>query len=392
MDNKVGLSFKIFFFFKYMGQGVLYPFLVIFLNDKGIGGAELGLLLTLLPLGKVALAPVFIYFCDLYRIHKPMLVISLLLNTLGGYLLFISEAAFASFVFAISMITLGESISDTLGISLALDYLSHWNRQTDYGKWRLWGAVGFMLGSIFLGLYVLEKRLHFVPLVFAFANLAAGVISMAIPKGSAKKPLDWLGGLKMLKRTPSFILLLIGGVFSGMSFNIIQSYYSVYMAGLGALSWMIGVSVALQVVVEIILSANTKNIIDRFPLKFVYLFGFLILPLRNFLYWINTSPIIGLLIQNLHGFFIFSAFITGMIVLERNIKPDWRSTGQSYYNSSIGGLGGMLGSFFAPLIFDNRGISAVWLFSTVIALIGFFLVSRAARGLTTGAVNKIVDQ
>jgi hypothetical protein len=54
MDKKAGLGSKLFFFFKYMGQGVLYPFLVLFLNGKGINGGELGRLLMLLPLGKVA--------------------------------------------------------------------------------------------------------------------------------------------------------------------------------------------------------------------------------------------------------------------------------------------------------------------------------------------------
>ena len=96
MDKKVRLRFETYFFFKYMGQGVLYPFLVLYLTNRGISGAEMGLLLMLMPLGKVVLSPLVGYLCDLYRQHKAVLVASLLLNALGGVLLFRGEATLAA--------------------------------------------------------------------------------------------------------------------------------------------------------------------------------------------------------------------------------------------------------------------------------------------------------
>ena len=377
----MGLGFKVFFFFKYMGQGVLYPFLVLYLNDKGISGAELGLLLTLLPLGKVVIAPLLSYLCDLYRVHKPMLIASMFFNTLGGYLLYHSEDIFLAFILSMTLITLGEAVGDTLGITLALDYLAPRKRQTDYGKWRLWGAVGFMAGSIFLGLYVLEMHIEIVPLIFALTNLGAMLAALVHPRALSKKPQDWLGGLKMLRDVRGFVLLLIGGIFTGLTFNVIQSFYSVYMVELGAANWIVGVGVGLQVVVEILLSANTKKITDRFSLRSVYLLGFLVMPIRTVLYLVNSSPLIGLLIQNLHGLFIFGAFITGILVLDKVLDNEWRSTGQAYYVSAVAGIGAMLGSFVAPLVYDARGISMVWAFATITGVIGFGLVSRATRAL-----------
>jgi PPP family 3-phenylpropionic acid transporter len=384
MDKKVGLGFKIYFFFKYMGQGVLYPFLVLYLTNRGISGAEMGLLLTLLPLGKVALSPLVGYLCDLYRQHKLVLVASLLLNALGGILLFRGEATLAAYALAVGVITLGETSSDTLGVSLSMDYLSGFNRQTDYGRWRLWGAVGYMIGSLALGFYVLDEHLAIVPLVFAGANASAALAAMTLPRGSASKPMDYLGGLKMVKNTAGFVTLLVGMVVSGVAFNIIQSYYAVYMEGIGALGPILGLGVALQVVVEIILSANAKAITDRFSMRPVYLLGFGLLSIRALLLLINRNPVLGLAIQILHGFYIFSAFIIGFIVLEKNLDPEWRSTGQSYYGSAFGGFGGMLGSFIAPIIFDARGINAVWGFTAAAAFAGFLLVRRAAKWLIPG--------
>jgi PPP family 3-phenylpropionic acid transporter len=379
MDEKAGLKFKTFFFFKHVGQGVLYPFMVLYLIDRGISGAEMGMLLMLLPLGKVVLSPAVGYLCDLYRLHKPVLVLSVLLNALGGFFLYIGEPTLAAFLAAVGVITLGETGSDTLSISLAMDYLSQNNRQTDYGRWRLWGAVGYMSGSLALGFFVLDQYLEIMPLVFAGANFIAVLAALMLPKGSGKKPMDYLGGLKMLKKTPSFVTLLIGIMVSGLAFNIVQSYYTVYMDIIGAAGLMLGIGVAWQVVIEIILSANTKAIIDRFSLRHVYLLGFALLPLRALLFLFNRNPVMGLVIQNLHGFYIFSAFIIGFLILDMKLDPEWRSTGQSYYISAFGGFGGMMGMFIAPIIFDAKGIRAVWAFAAAAAFAGFLLIRQAAR-------------
>lgn len=381
MDKNVGLNFKIFYFIKFIGQGVFYPFLVMLLVSKGVSGPALGLLLMIIPFGKVIMQPLSGYLCDLYRIHKSVLLFSVMLNFIGGLFMFICPPVYIFYLLAIVIITLGETSADTLINTLAIDFLARTNRQTDFGRWRLWGAFGYMAGSFFLGFFVLDNTLKLVPIIFAGANIFSLFAAFSLPRASEKKPVDWLGGIKMVTQNPPYILLLLGMVFTGVSFSIIMNYYSVYMKGIGAASWIIGLGVALQTGVEILLSANTKVIIDRFSLRIVFLLGYAVLPLRCFLYFINKNPLIGLAIQNLHGFLIFSAFIVGMIVLDMNLKPEWRSTGQAYYYSAFGGIGAMLGSFIAPLIFDNQGISALWAVAAVIAFIGYGFVNLATRKL-----------
>ncbi len=381
MDKNVGLKFKVYYFIKFIGQGVLYPFLVLLLTSKGVSGSALGLLLMIIPFGKVVLQPISGYLCDLYRIHKPVLLASVALNFIGGMLLFFCPPEFIYYFLAIVIITLGETSADTLINTLAIDYLARSNRQMDFGRWRLWGAFGFMAGSFFLGFFVLDNTLKFVPLVFALANLFALFAAFSLPRASDKKPVDYLGGIKMVTQNSPYALLLVGMVFTGISFSFILNYYSVYMKGIGAASWMIGLGVAIQTGVEILLSANTKAITDRFSIRAVYLLGFAILPIRTLLYLITKNPVIGLAIQNLHGFYIFSAFILGMIVLDMNLKPEWRSTGQAYYYSAFGGVGAMIGAFVAPLIFDGQGISALWAVASAIAFVGYIFVNRATRKL-----------
>ena len=381
MKKNVGLNFKVYYFIKFVGQGVLYPFLVMLLISKNVSGPGLGLLLMAIPFGKMILQPLSGYLCDLYRIHKSILLVSVVLNFIGGLFMFLCPPVYIYYLIAIVIITLGETSADTLINTLAIDYLARTNHQTNFGRWRLWGAFGYMAGSFLLGFFVLDKTLNFVPMIFAGANILSLFAAITLPRASEKKPVDWLGGIKMLTHNPPYVLLLLGMICAGVSFSIIMNYYSVYMKGIGAASWIIGLGVALQTGVEILLSANTKSITERFSLRAVYLLGFALLPVRTLLYFLVKNPVLGLAIQNLHGFYIFSAFIIGMIVLDINLQPEWRSSGQAYYTSAFGGIGAMLGAFIAPLIFENQGISMLWLVASVIAFIGYLFVFQSTRKL-----------
>ena len=381
MKKNIGLNFKVYYFIKFIGQGVLYPYLAMLLISKGVSGSALGLLLMIIPLGKVVLQPLSGYLSDLYRIHKSVLLISVVLNFIGGLFMFLCPPVYIYYLIAMVIITLGETSADTLINTLAIDYLARTDHQTDFGRWRLWGAFGYMAGSFLLGFFVLDNTLKLVPVIFASANFLALFAAISLPRASEKKPVDWLGGIKMVTHNPPYVLLLLGMVCAGVSFSIIMNYYSVYMKGIGAASWVIGLGVALQTGVEILLSANTKAITERFSLRAVYLLGFALLPVRTLLYFLVKNPILGLAIQNLHGFYIFSAFIIGMIVLDKNLQPEWRSSGQAYYGSAFAGIGAMLGAFIAPLIFENQGISVLWLVATVIAFISFLFVLQSTRKL-----------
>jgi len=62
--------------------------LVLLLTSKGGSGSALGLLLMVIPFGKVVLQPLSGYMCDLYRIHKPVLIMCVVLNCLGVFFYF----------------------------------------------------------------------------------------------------------------------------------------------------------------------------------------------------------------------------------------------------------------------------------------------------------------
>jgi len=381
MKKNTGLDFKVYYFIKFIGQGVLYPYLAMLLISKNFSGSALGFLLMIIPFGKVVLQPLSGYLCDLYRIHKSVLLVSVVLNFIGGLFMYFCPPVYLYYLIAMLIITVGETSADTLINTLAIDYLARTDHQTDFGRWRLWGAFGFMAGSFLPGFFVLEITLRLVPMIFASANILALFAAISLPRASKKKPVDWLGGIKMVTHNRPFALLLLGMIFTGVSFSIIMNYYSVYMKGIGAASWIIGFGVALQTGVEILLSANTKAITERYSLRATYMLGFAILPVRTLLYFLVKNPVLGLAIQNLHGFYIFSAFIIGMIVLDKNLQPEWRSSGQAYYTSAFGGIGAMIGSFIAPLVFENQGISTLWLVATAISLIGYLFVFQSTRKL-----------
>lgn len=394
MNKKVAFIFKAFYVLRFLGQGVFYPYVVLYLASKGLGGAQLGVVMMMLPLSKVLFAPVSGYFSDLYHIHKKVLIASMLLISVGGAYLFFLSHSFLEYFLAALIFALGEVSVDPLVNTLAVDYLGRSGDQNDFGRWRLWGAIGFLAGALPPGFIGMSLMLPVTPLVYAGASFIAFLIAFSLPRASAKKPVDWLGGIKLVSRNQPFALMLAGVMLSGIGFNVLMNYYAVYMTGIGASSWIISFGVAAQTLVEIALSANTRWILTRFPLRMVYLSGFLTQPMRALLYIVNRSPWVGLLIQNLHGFYVFSVFIVGVIVLDATLQPEWRSTGQSYYSSAFAGFGGAIGALVAPLLFDRNGITVVFAFAMAASVFGYLFVSLTTRRLLPGAapVTDIISE
>ena len=114
--------FKTFFFLSLMGNGVLMPYLGLYLANKGFSGAELAVLLGALPLVKVFAQPFWGVLSDVHQIRKRVLSFSLF--GLGLFAtLFSVINNFSLMLLAFVIFSILEAPYIPLGITLTLDYL-----------------------------------------------------------------------------------------------------------------------------------------------------------------------------------------------------------------------------------------------------------------------------
>ncbi len=374
---KIQTRFKTFFFLSLMGNGVLMPYLGLYLANKGFTGAELALLLGALPLVKVVAQPLWGLLSDVYQIRRGVLSFSLF--ALGLFAtLFTVINDFSAILIALVIFSILEAPYIPLGITLTLDYLEVGAQQDQFGPIRMWGSVGYILSTFLIGAIFIDKLINVLPFIFALVMGSTGLVSYLLPdqSGTRLRP-NWSGSFRILSQNPKFALFLTGVAFTGATIGISGQYLALYLQDIRAAGWLIGLAIALQPIVEVPLMAQTKNIIARLGIPLALFAGLLVLPLRWSLYALIQQPLLILPVQLLHGFTIMSLMVIGPIYVKSQLPAHWMATGQALYSTAFGGIGMSFGLFVAGYVYGFFGMQAVWIACLGMSIIGVLLVSVA---------------
>jgi PPP family 3-phenylpropionic acid transporter len=227
--SRLALSFRFAGYYGavFLALGVYLPFWPVWLAGRGLGAAEIGLLLALTSWVKVLSVPPVARLAD--RTGRPKGVIVLLAAA--------SLASFAAFFlaerfWAILAVQLLTALAFHGLIPLAE---SHTMRavgaaEIDYGRVRLWGSIAFILGALGAG----ELLARHDPGLLLWLILAALAATLAAALGlpERREPKPEAGArprLRALLGDRRFLLFLAGAA-------LLQASHAVYY-GFSALTW-----------------------------------------------------------------------------------------------------------------------------------------------------------
>jgi len=143
---KVTGLFKTFYFFFFSAMSYL-SLIPIFWSSKGIDEVKIGLLSSLRPLICFWASPLMSFFADYLHIHNQMLLVCIVLGVAVRYFI-LTKPFFFALLFSISISSLVDApISPIMDASL----MKHLKDVSEYGKIRLYGALGFGLFSFIAG-------------------------------------------------------------------------------------------------------------------------------------------------------------------------------------------------------------------------------------------------
>jgi len=378
---KTQTRFKTFFFLSLMGNGVLMPYLGLYLANKGFSGAELALLLGALPLVKVFAQPIWGLLSDVYQIRRSILSFSLFGLAFFATLLTVMDD-FGAILIALVIFSVLEAPYIPLGVTITLDYLEAGAQQDQFGLIRLWGSVGYILSTFLIGAIFIDALIDVLPFIFALVIGSTGLVSLLLPdQANTQLRPNWSGSFGILTQNPSFGLFLTGTAFIGATIGISGQYLALYLQDIQAAGWLIGLAIALQPIVEVPLMAQTKNLLARFGIPMALFAGLVVLPFRWSLYALIQQPLLILPVQFLHGFTIMSMMVVGPIYVKNQLPARWMATGQALYSTAFGGIGMSFGLFVAGYVYGFFGMQAVWIACLVLSIVGLLLVSVATIGI-----------
>jgi MFS transporter, PPP family, 3-phenylpropionic acid transporter len=363
------------YFVLFAGIASFFPFLVLYYQELGLSGKQIGGLTALLPLVTVVATPFWGAVADVSRRYKLLLlaliagcVVSVfLLSTTTLYALLLVFVALFAFMSGPVMPLIDSSVLTNLG-----------ERRQDYGKLRLWGTIGFGLMSPLAGWLTERYNLHlafylymiFLTVVFTL------VIFFPIQRASLRKPL----GTDLFEfRNRAWLMFLVTIFIGGVGLSVSGNYFLLHMKNLEIPQSYIGLSLTFATLGEFPFMMLGHRLLKRYPAKFLLLVALFALSVRLIGYSLAAAPWHFLAVQLLHGPTFALIWIAGISYADALAPAHLKATGQSLFSSTLSGLGGTVGAFIGGFLYDAVGLVTTFQWAAltlVLAAILLFIMQR----------------
>ena len=361
------------FYFLYFGAfAALIPFLVLYYERLGFTGQQIGILSAIFPLMVLVSAPFWGMIADFTKRHKTILVSLVGLAIISGLVLNTGKT-FPSLVLLFSAFAFFVAPIVPLGDTAVLVLLGE--NKSDYGRIRVWGAVGWGLSAPLAG--IVTERLGISWAFYIYAALLLGCLfsclQLPFEKASKEKLEQGDGGgsslLEFLR--PEWIFFLCAVFVAGIGLSISGSFVYLYLSELQATGLIVGLALTMATLSELPLTFFGKQLLGRFSTLQLVFAALIIVGLRLILYGMADSSLQVLLIQLLHGFCFSILWIAGIAYADAHAPEGKNATAQGLFSAVLFGLGSAAGGFFGGYFYDSLG--AEWMFKSF--GLGILLVS-----------------
>ncbi|PIK59853.1 putative major facilitator superfamily domain-containing protein 6 [Apostichopus japonicus] len=370
--NKTFLPAKIFYFL-FMGSMVSFlPFVPVYMEQLGLNSFQIGIIRAVQPICTIIACPFWGTVADKFSIHRIVVLIGIAVgctasgatyftpsalnstttnSTSGGpspppldwddSLLTFSIMISLSTVFIVFLAPVNPMIDSNV-MELLKDH-----PDTDYGKQRLWGAVGWgsMSGLTGLAMDTYVKYNpdgnRFLPAYIIFALMMAPaiipVLIMKFPPHST--PMSISKELLNLFREVKIIIFFIIAAVCGLSLGVIGTFQFLFLNELEAPSLVMGLTLTFTCVSEIPFMYLSDRFIQWFGHETVFSIVLFCYSLRFFLYSILQDPWHILPIELLHGI-CFGALWPAAASFANKVAPEGMgATVQTLMSAASLGLG-----------------------------------------------------
>ena len=354
--------------------GISLPFWPVWLTDKGLDAAEIGLLITAGTWVRIAAPTMIAHLAD-RRGERKRVVVLLALAAFAVHLLFLAAEGFAALLAVSILVAIAFTPIIPIGENLAL-LLSREGR-IEYGRVRLWGSVAFIAGAV-LGGRILGEAGPPVILVMVLATLGLGVLAAFTLPDVRPPPARRRVPIAVLLSSPTMLIFLAAA-------SLVQASHAAYY-GFSTLAWraagiddqVIGLLWAAGVLAEIILFAFGGALAARLGPAPLLVIG----ALAGIARWsiLALEPGLPVLIasQALHALTFGATHLGAMLFLARTVAPEYSASAQALYAGVAMGLVMGGATMLSGSLFDAAGTAAFWVMAVLAAVGGAAALGLAA--------------
>ena len=378
-DRSIAVRMSVFYFAVFLSAGLYLPFWPVWLESRGLGPVEIGLLYAIGRFTRILTNPLIAHVVDRRGDRrKPMVLLSL-----GATVAFAAyELCSEMWQFALVAVVVGAmwGTINPLGDSLAL--VNARQGRLNYGRVRLWGSISFILATLAGGqiLDVWPESAIFWSLLATFAVVT--VVCLITPDTRVEAPPVQSNVFRVFWRLmsePRFALFILASALLQTSHLVVYIFGTLHWRDAGIDDFIIGVLWAEGVVAEIVLFSFGAALTARFGaaglLMMAAVAGVMRWPLLAF----STDLSVLFVAQALHGVTFGAAHLGAMAFLSRAIPPSLSATAQTLHGAVALGVASAIISPLLGGLYESWGGGAFYimtLFSLAGGVVAFIAAQR----------------
>jgi len=361
-----------FYFFYYFFVGSFVPYWGIYLQSENFSPSSIGILLSLFQISRIVAPNFWGWLADHTGHRVKWIKLTSFLGLIGFIGIFWAKGFFWIFLVMLAL-SLFTSSTLPLAESLTLAHLA--TTDGHYSRIRLWGSIGFIVASLFLGYLIDFQGINILLWVLLIAQAIIFFLSNTIPETQdIQHKTNDLSIWKIIK-TPSVIALLIGCTLMVSAHGVLYNFYSIYLKDHGYSSGTIGWLWAVGVICEILIFMAMPKILRRYSLKAILLMSLFLGVIRFILIGASPDHLYLLFIAQMFHAATFGSFHAASIeVIAYYFKGRNQTRGQTIYNSVAYGIGGTIGGLGGGYLIQYLGGQLGFMIAAISPLIGFVVI------------------
>jgi PPP family 3-phenylpropionic acid transporter len=354
------------------------PFLVLFYQQMGLSGAQIGILTGITPLISLVGGPFWAGVADATRQHRRVMSLAIGVAVITG-LVFPGLRSMAAAALVISLFTFFTSPIVSLGDSATIASLG--NAKSMYGRLRLGGTIGWGISAPLIGLLVERHGLRMSFWSYALLMFLALLVcqKFIFPQYIERSSLRQ--GIRQFAASRSWMLFLILAVTAGLGFMAINNYLFAYMKELDATESVMGFGLSLSTLAELPVLFFANIMLKRIGAIRLLRAAVFFTALRMLLF-VTFNSIAGVLVAQLLNGLNFPLFwAAGVSFADENAPPGMKSVAQGLFGSVTFGIGSALGGLMGGVLMDVVGSRGMFLVTGLVMLVGLVALMLVERWL-----------
>jgi len=366
----------LFYLTYFLAGGALLPFLNLYYQSLGVSAWGIGVLLAVPQFMYLFAAPLWGALADMLHLHRRLLPLAMFATLLPVILLiWLDPTADQFFLLALLVGLFAFCLAPAvpLGDNAVLAMLGE--QRSEYGRLRLWGAVGFGGAAWLVGEAAAKLDISVTLTVYLVLMGLAALVATRLPDPGRHSPEPFWVSARRLSGQPNWLVFLLGAFLAGVAYQMLNAFFAIFLKDLGGDEGLFGITMLAAGLSELPIFFLSGMLLRRMGARRLFMLSLVVYAVRAFFYVFIQDPRWGILGQALHGPSFSAMWAAGVSIAAELAPPGLGASAQAAYVAVVFGLAGVTGTLLSGAVYGSSGPRLMFALAGGAALLGIAVLA-----------------